>query len=154
MIRLTQHAMERARERQGLSPAALQRQATRAMTEGMRLEDCRGHLRRWLISGQIRHRKGAETRIFGEWVFVIQGAVLITVIALPAEFRRTVAKWRAKAAAKRAAAGSERAGDTGATPADGFKSLPNGFKAAPAVEAAAENAEAPVQGTERGGDHG
>jgi len=100
-VALTNHAIERGKERLGLNPKALQHFADRVVVEGMPWDACQGGMRRWLEAGQYRHHKGSGTRIYGEHVFVIQDNVLVTILELPHEYRGVVKKWRKNADAKK-----------------------------------------------------
>lgn len=89
-IRITQHARERAEQRTGLTGAALEKLAEKAFADGLKHEDCRGKLRRYMDRAFLVHGKGNENRIWGRYVFIFEGPSLITVMHLPKEFVRAV----------------------------------------------------------------
>lgn len=91
-IRLTDHARERGKERLGLSGDALQTTCQRAFDRGITQQETRGSLRRWIDGQGMRHQRGNNLRIHGRHVFVFQDAVLVTILHLPHEHERQVAK--------------------------------------------------------------
>lgn len=103
-ITLTDHAIQRGRERLGLTEPALQRQADRASEDGWIWTRTTGSLRRYLESGMIQHHKGNGTRIYGQHIYVIHDDALITILDLPHEYRQAVAKWRSRQPKKAPAA--------------------------------------------------
>lgn len=88
ITRLTDHAIERGKERLGLCEKALQRTADRAFEYGVPVPETRGALRRYLDRQGMLHEKGNNTRVHAEHVFIFQGNVLITVLYLPNHLRR------------------------------------------------------------------
>lgn len=87
---LTDHAVERAKERCGWNRAALLRMATRAQECGVCGNDVAGSLRRYLDKLAITH-PGKHAKIHGCWIFIFGGRVLVTVLELPHQFRRAAA---------------------------------------------------------------
>jgi hypothetical protein len=63
--------------------------APRVLEIGIRRDETRGSLRRFLDKLVITHRKGSNLRIFGHDVFIFEQTVLITIMHLPAEYHRT-----------------------------------------------------------------
>lgn len=96
ILHITEHAKQRGQERLAWSPAALARMAPRILAEGVSAASVSGRLRRFLDRQAITHRKGNNVRIWSRQVFVFQDETLITVYALPAEFRATADKLAAK----------------------------------------------------------
>lgn len=95
MITISGHAFDRAKQRLGLNASALKRFMDRAVNEGVSHAQTKGALNRYLNSLFLQHGKGNGTRIYGEHVFIIDGHTLITVLHLPHQFRRVVAKLQA-----------------------------------------------------------
>lgn len=87
-IQLTDHAIERAKERLGWNRAALVRMMGKVLAEGLPQRETRGRLRRYLDAMSRDHRKGDGNRIWSNHLFVIQGGTLVTVIELPKEHQR------------------------------------------------------------------
>ena len=85
---LTDHAIERGKERLGLCEKALQRTADRAFADGVAVPETAGKLRRYLDRQGMLHSKGNNTRVHAEHVFVFQDNVLITILYLPNDLRR------------------------------------------------------------------
>lgn len=91
---LTQHAIERARERAGWTVDALQKMADRALEEGMTHAEARGQLKRYLDALYLRHGTANNLRIHGLFVFVFHASTLITFMHVPANLRLHVAHQR------------------------------------------------------------
>lgn len=88
LARVTEHAIHRAKERLGWPPGATLRMAQKALDSGVRHADTAGRLKRYIDGLYLLHGKGNNTRIYGEHVFIFQGATLITILYLPNDLRR------------------------------------------------------------------
>jgi hypothetical protein len=89
---VTVHARGRAKERLGLSTAAIERMAEIALEHGIRHGDTSGGFRRYLDRLYLDYGNANNTRIYGEVVFLFRDRRLITVLHLPHEFKRVVLK--------------------------------------------------------------
>ena len=85
--RITEHAQDRAKERTGLNAHALERIATKALNEGVTHGETCGRLNRYLTKLYLTHEKGNNNRIYGEYIFIFQNNVLITVLQLPPKLK-------------------------------------------------------------------
>lgn len=91
-MRVTRHALERAKERSGLSKSAARNLATRALECGLTRSDVVGPLG-YYLDGRLRsHGHGNNMRVYGENVFIFHNEVLITVFPLPASLKRAASK--------------------------------------------------------------
>jgi hypothetical protein len=93
---LTNHSIERCEERLGLKVESLQRLADCALENGINHADTSGKLRRYMDRIFLTAHSGNNNRIYGEHIFVFAGRTLVTVLLLPNEFRRAVAKLRSR----------------------------------------------------------
>lgn len=94
MIHLSHHAEQRAAQRAGLKSGSARRAAQRAWRDGFKAEGFSGTLRRYLDDLASQHR-GTTPVIYGEHIFIFgYGRVVVTILNLPHEFRRAVAKAR------------------------------------------------------------
>lgn len=89
---LTHHSIERGQERAGLCPEAFHKLAGKAFHEGIRHKDTAGALHRYLTALYKAERKANNIRIYGEFVYLFCGEVLVTVLHLPNEFKKVVRK--------------------------------------------------------------
>jgi hypothetical protein len=92
--RVTNHAVERGRERFGMKASTVARMAEIALGKGFDPSTATGHLGRY-ASRKLKPHPGAFLRIYAEVVFVFgAGNALITFWPLPKEHRAVVAKLR------------------------------------------------------------
>ena len=95
MPKVTHHARQRMRERRGTKGDA-DRVTERALTDGISYKDVSGRLHRYLTA--LHMQAGHEIRIYGNQVYVFNGAVLVTVLPLPRRYEDQVAKIRRRKA--------------------------------------------------------
>lgn len=91
-VRLTQHAVERAGERLSWNAFTLQRMAEVAFMDGIQHTGTTGRLRRYFDALYLEHRTANNIRIYGHHVYLFAGRTLITVMHLPNEFKKLVAR--------------------------------------------------------------
>ena len=84
---LTDHSVDRAKERCGWNRGALERMAEKALLEGISTRDVAGGLKRYIDRQHILF-PGHRSLIHGHVVFIFAGVTLITVLDLPHKFRR------------------------------------------------------------------
>ena len=72
------------RERVGLPKRAVERNAYRALTEGIGYREASGALRRYILYDG----NGNNIRIYGDKVWVFHDAILVTVLNVPSEHRK------------------------------------------------------------------
>lgn len=89
-IELTNHAIDRARERCRWNEDTMRKMATKARAEGIGLNQVKGQLHRYLYKLTMQHR--TETVIYGEHIFAFAQNVVITVIPLASQYCGTVRK--------------------------------------------------------------
>jgi hypothetical protein len=93
-VRVSKHASDRMGERVGLSVAASTRLASKALESGFTHAETNGRLHRFLDGLYLRHQTASNMRLYGEHVYLFAGQTLVTVIALPNQFKQAVAKMR------------------------------------------------------------
>ena len=87
-MRVTRHADKRMRQRIGINRSAVQKLASKAMSEGYTRHDFHGSLRRYLDS--LYHYNNGEAdniRVWGEKVWLFSDTTLITVFELPQRYK-------------------------------------------------------------------
>jgi hypothetical protein len=99
-IRISQHAFERGEQRLNLRPESLIRLAQSAMDTGLQHADARGSFKRYLDKLFLSEGKANNLRVYGDVLFLFHNEVLVTVFAVPREYRATVAKLRAREGVK------------------------------------------------------
>lgn len=88
-LQVSRHGECRARQRVGLPKRAVERNAQRALVEGIGYLEASGALRRYL--GWLYERydgNGNNIRIYNGYVYVFHDALLITVLFVPLEYRK------------------------------------------------------------------
>ena len=93
-LQVSRHGERRARQRVGLPKKSVERNAQRALTEGIGYREASGALRKYL--GWLYERyngNGNNIRIYGDKVWVFHDEILITVLNVPGEHRKA-AKWQ------------------------------------------------------------
>ena len=88
-LRVSKHGSKRARQRVGIPKKAVERNAQRALTDGIGYREASGALRRYL--GWLYERydgNGNNIRIYGDKVWVFHDGILITVLNVPSEHRK------------------------------------------------------------------
>ena len=89
-ITLTNHAIDRARERCRWNEETMHKMATKARSEGIGLNQVKGQLHRYLYKLTMQHK--TETVIYGEHIFAFRQNVVITVIPLDSQYTGTARK--------------------------------------------------------------
>ncbi len=85
---ITQHALERLRERFSWNQHTAQRMADRALVEGLTHAQSGGRLNRWITKLFLDHHSANNIRIYGEVIYLFQGTRLITAYGVPNNLRR------------------------------------------------------------------
>lgn len=90
-LQVSKHGAKRARERVGLPKKAVERNAQRALTEGIGYKEASGSLKRYISWLYERYDgNGNNIRIYGDKVWVFHDGILITVLNVPGEHRKQV----------------------------------------------------------------
>lgn len=90
MCNVTRHGAKRSRQRVGIPKKAVDRNAEQALTRGIGHSEARGRLRHYIEMLYARYDgNGNNIRIYNGFVYVFHDTILITVLNLPAEYRRS-----------------------------------------------------------------
>jgi len=86
---ITKHGEQRCLERLGMTSDCIKLASSRAFREGLKPEEACGSLYGYL-AWVMKRRNGDDrsVRVYGGYVFLFGGGKLITVYALPLEYRR------------------------------------------------------------------
>ena len=86
---VTMHGRFRASKRIGIPRKSVDRNAEAALACGLTHDECNGALRRYLAALYNRYGGAAgNIRVYGNFVYVFNGVILITVLNLPTEYRK------------------------------------------------------------------
>lgn len=87
---ITRHGRKRCRERMGISKRAVDRSAEMALQYGIGHREARGRLRHYIERlYNLKAGAGNNIRVYADKVYVFHDDILITVLNLPTEYRRT-----------------------------------------------------------------
>jgi hypothetical protein len=89
-MEITKHAYKRAKERLGLSKKALRRHVIKVEGQGLRHGDFSGSMKRYLDKEFLAHGKATDMRVYGHFLYIIHGEILITIVDVPTKFARYV----------------------------------------------------------------
>lgn len=87
MVKVTEHAEKRAKERCGWSRSAIHRMAEKAFVEGTTHAETRGKLHRYLSKIFMKEQNTNNLRIYGTNIFLFAGSTLITVYNIPKDMQ-------------------------------------------------------------------
>jgi hypothetical protein len=87
MIKLSHHAILRGKERLSLNKGSFTRLVEKAASTGLKREDCRGRLKKYL-DALYKDYEADNIRIFGEVIYFIKNDVLITLYQIPVEYKK------------------------------------------------------------------
>jgi hypothetical protein len=91
---LTDHAIQRAKERLSLREESLARLANKAITEGIKHAETNGKLKRFISGLWSEGHAINNARVWGEVIFLFRDRVLITLYQLPLEFRKVLSHYK------------------------------------------------------------
>jgi hypothetical protein len=91
---ITPHAADRASQRLSMREEVLSKTMEKVLSDGLRLADVKGNLRRYLFGMQGRHH--STCIVYAEHVYAMHGDKLITVFPLPRNLKKLAAVFAAK----------------------------------------------------------
>lgn len=95
MVYVTDHAAKRTKQRAGLPKSVTTKNAERALQNGIRHEETKGALRRYLDGVYLKRETANNIRIYCNNVYLFHNEMLITLYPLPPEFRKIATKlWK------------------------------------------------------------
>lgn len=89
-MELTQHAIERSKERLNLNERSLLRLAEKALETGKKHSECKGKLRKYLDKLWLEYKTANNVRISGEVLFLFRDDRLITLYQIPLNLRKWI----------------------------------------------------------------
>lgn len=88
LTEVTKHAEVRLIERLGLNKKAVKRATERAFLKGKSFVIFNGSLRRYLDKLYLTHKKADNIKVFGNFIYLFRGTLLITVFELPKNYQK------------------------------------------------------------------
>ena len=82
-MNVSKHAKDRMKERCGLNKQASDRIASIAYEKGVKHDETKGRLNKWVTGLFFKNRKANNIRLYGDKAYIFCGEVLVTVIQIP-----------------------------------------------------------------------
>lgn len=96
-MQISQHSQKRMKERIGVPKKSHQRQLELAIGRGLRHNECKGNLFKWVNQHVPKSPEGSQFIIYNNNLFVIaKDGVLVTVLPLPASLQKLASKLQKK----------------------------------------------------------
>ncbi len=92
MARITRHARKRFKQRLGVHKTDTNKNANRALRDGVSQRDVRGDISRFMAALYFRNRTCNNIRLYNGMVYVFAKETLITVFPIPYRFREDAAE--------------------------------------------------------------
>ena len=87
MTQVTKHAQKRFKQRCGVHKTDTQKNARRALRDGVAHKGLTGSLKRYMDALYFRHRRANNIRLYNGSVFIFTGEKLITVFPIPDKYK-------------------------------------------------------------------
>ena len=82
-IKVSRHAEMRMRERCGLNKKSIERMAQKAYDNGIKHNQTKGSLNKWVTSVYLRNENARELCIYGDYLYIFDDGILVTVFRVP-----------------------------------------------------------------------
>lgn len=82
-MRVSNHAKERLKERNGFNKKSCSRMAERAFKDGITHSQTKGNLNKWITSLYFKEERANNIRLYGDKAYIFCGDVLVTVVQIP-----------------------------------------------------------------------
>lgn len=80
---ITKHAYTRMKERNGWNKKAATRMVSRIYSDGVRPEQVKGYLKKWVNTKYEYMNDGDEYVLFGDKLYIFNGMTMLTVFPIP-----------------------------------------------------------------------
>jgi len=87
-IYISKHAKKRLKERNGLNVKSFEKVSKKAFNEGIRHDQTKGRLNKWITSLYFNNKSANNIRLYGDKAFIFTGETLITVLQIPANLMK------------------------------------------------------------------
>lgn len=82
-MRVSNHAKERLKERNGFNKKCSMRMAKKAFSDGITHSQTKGNLNKWITSLYFKEERANNIRLYGDKAYIFCGDVLVTVVQIP-----------------------------------------------------------------------
>lgn len=89
---VTEHAKRRLKERNGLNSKSIDRIAERALNEGIRHNQTKSRLCKWVTSVFFRNTSINNIRLYGDKAYLFVDEKLVTVLQIPQSLTKDMRK--------------------------------------------------------------
>lgn len=83
---ITKHSVQRTKDRVGLSKKLAEKNARKALDNGLTHSETKGGLKRFIDKLYLTYKTGNNIRVYHRYVYIFKGNTLITIIDLPKKF--------------------------------------------------------------------
>ena len=91
-MKVTRHAKDRLKERNGLNKKSIERIAKRALEEGIPHSRTKGQLNKWITARYFSNQSANNIRLYGDKAYIFNNEILITVLQIPARLMKDLDK--------------------------------------------------------------
>ena len=85
---VSNHAEMRMKQRNGLNKKSCERISKKALEKGIRHNQTKGRLNKWVTSLYFNNQKANNIRLYGDKAYIFCGEVLVTVLQIPNDLRK------------------------------------------------------------------
>lgn len=87
-MKVTKHAKQRLKERNGLNKNSCDRIVEKALKEGIKHSETKGRLNKWISSIYFVEKKANNIRLYGDKAYLFRDETLITILQIPADLTK------------------------------------------------------------------
>lgn len=92
MAKISKHAEQRLKERNGLGKKSYNRIVEKAYDNGINHSQTKGNLNKWMSGLYNKYpRKGTEIKLYGDKAYIFVEQVLVTVLQIPNDIKKNMA---------------------------------------------------------------
>ena len=92
MSKITQTAVQRTKDRLGLSKRLAEKTAQKALDSGIKHAEAKGSLKRYFDYLYLSHGNGNNIRVYNHNVYIFHEKTLITILPLPRKYHAVADK--------------------------------------------------------------
>ena len=89
-MKISEHAQERLKERNGFNKKACERMAQKALTEGITHSQTKGRLNKWLTHLYFQNKRANNIRLYGDKAYIFCDETLVTVLQIPSHLMKNL----------------------------------------------------------------
>ena len=93
-MKVTKHANDRLKERNGLNKKSCARISEKAFREGITHSQTKGSLNKWITSLYFKNKKANNIRLYGDKAYIFCSETLVTVLPIPNNLLKDVNRIR------------------------------------------------------------